>query len=103
MRWNFDNTQNVANASFDSLTSVDTATTYPFDIAWNPDGSVLYVSGNNSGFHRFNSTSAFVVSGICRDTNFSVTVNTNAVEGFLLSLMKQKYTLCITIKYHSGI
>ena len=50
VRWNFDNTQNVANASFDSLTSVDTATTYPFDIAWNPDGSVLYVSGNNSGF-----------------------------------------------------
>ena len=46
------------------------------------------------GFHRFNSTSAFVVSGMSRDTNFSVTVNTNAVEGFFIKPDETKiYTM----------
>ena len=94
-RWNFDSSQNVANASYDSAHWVGGVNSYPFDIAWNPDGSAMYLSGNNSGFFKWNATTAFEISsGFANDSSFSVTVNTNAVEGFFIKPDETKiYTM----------
>ena len=94
-RWNFDSSQNVANASFDSAHWVGGVNSYPYDIAWNPDGSAMYLSGNNSGFYKWNATTAFEISsGFVNDSSFSVTVNTNAVEGFFIKPDETKiYTM----------
>ena len=85
VRWNFTATQDIVNISFDALTSVNSVNNYPFDIAFNPDGTAMYLSGNNSGFYKFNLSTPFELSsGFTHDTSFSVTVNTNAVEGFFI-------------------
>ena len=94
-RWNFDSSQNVANASFDSAHWVGGVNSYPFDIAWNPDGSAMYLAGNNNGFYKWNAITAFEISsGFANDSSFSVTVNTNAVEGFFIKPDETKiYTM----------
>jgi hypothetical protein len=94
-RWNFPSNQQVASASFDSAHWVGGQNGYPFDIAWTPDGSAMYLSGNNSAFLKYNATTAFEMSsGFTHDSSFSVTVNTNAVEGFFIKPDETKiYTM----------
>ena len=82
-KWNMTG-ENISTGTIDGVYNVDGQNTYPFDVAWSPDGSAMYVSGNNNGFYKYNATTPFSLSGISHDSSFSVTINTNASESFFI-------------------
>jgi DNA-binding beta-propeller fold protein YncE len=93
-KWNFSASGHINGISIDGTVSVSSQNSYPFDVAWSPDGSAMYLSGNNNGFYKYNPAGNYSLSGISHDSSFSVTVGTNAVESFFIKPDETKvYTM----------
>ena len=93
-KWNFSASGHINGISIDGTVSVSSQNSYPFDVAWSPDGSAMYLSGNNNGFYKYNPAGNYSLSGISHDSSFSVTVGSNAVESFFIKPDETKvYTM----------